>query len=141
MELLGRYSKFPPLPQFTRESRTARPTDRSHRPQRYKIAQRLSAHERAAVVAAYVAGASSQQVATQFQISKPAVLDLLREAGVVRVRHFMSPEQVVEAAGLYGQGWSIAKIAEQLKFGQRTVWRNLTLHGVPMRRPWERPHG
>lgn len=140
VELLGRYSRLAELPRFTLESRTARHTDRPDRPaQRYKIAHRLSAQERSAVVAAYVAGASSQQVAKQFQLSKRAVLDILNEAGVIRPRQFMSQEDIVEAAKLYGQGWSLLKIGEHLNFGQGTVWRNLTQHGVPMRKRWDHP--
>ena len=141
VELLGRYSRLRPLPKFTLASCTARRTDLSadSKPQkRHKVAQRLSPQQRATLIEAYVAGASSRRLMEQFGLGKGPVLDILNEAGVVRKPRVMTQAQIAKAAALYGKGWSTITLGEHFGFNPGTVWLKLKQDGVPMRQPWER---
>jgi AraC-like DNA-binding protein len=142
VELLGRYSRFGPLPRFTLESCTGRRTDHSGtvRPsKRHKISQRLTDEERSALIEAYANGASSDKVMQQFGISKSAVLSILDQAGVTRRVQTPTHEQLSEAERLYvEERWSLKRIGQHLGFGDTTIHRHLKLRGVQTRHPWER---
>ncbi len=45
----------------------------------------------------------------------------------------MDEQQVQQAADLYAQGWSVARVGGELGFNGGTVWLALRKHGVRMR--------
>ena len=45
----------------------------------------------------------------------------------------MTPEQVAKAGALYEQGWSMAKIAIEMRVDDSTVYRRLKAAGVATR--------
>ncbi len=53
-------------------------------------------------------------------------------------RQGMSEDQVRQAVRLYGEGWSLQRLAERYGCDDETVRTHLKQTGVRMRRPWER---
>ena len=45
----------------------------------------------------------------------------------------MSPDQVAKAAGLYQQGWSMAKIAAEMRVDDSTIYCRLKAEGIQTR--------
>ncbi|BBZ06876.1 hypothetical protein MDOR_10450 [Mycolicibacterium doricum] len=78
---LGRFSPSNESPDQD-DSAHAKAKDRFDTPPRKR--QRLTARLRADVVAAYVTGQTSRQVAETFDLGKSTVLGILKDAGVVR---------------------------------------------------------
>ena len=144
VELLGRYSKMGPLPQFTLEPRTARRTNRpndsaaSSPGQRHKVRQRLSPAEQTELVERYTAGASMNELMKAFRLGKGTVRGLLEEAGVVRHQRRLAEAELQQAERLYIEGLSLGRVGEQLGFSADAIWLALRRRGVAMRRPWER---
>lgn len=146
VELLGRYSKFPALPQFTLEPCTARRTGRPREStpnlprKRHKIRQRLSPAQQTDLIERYTTGASMNELVAAFQLSKGAVHGLLEDAGVTRRMNIPTASQVAEAERLYvKESWSLKRIGQHLGYNTATIHRHLKRRGVVMRRPWERP--
>lgn len=71
-----------------------------------------------------------------FQLSKASVLKLLDEAGVTRRRRDVD-KHIEEAARLYAEGWSVARIGKHFGIAGGTIHRHLKQRGVTMRRPWD----
>jgi hypothetical protein len=53
----------------------------------------------------------------------------------------MNEQEIVEAARLYRQGWSLARLGGHFGVDGATVWRDLRQRGVLMRKPYERGSG
>jgi DNA-directed RNA polymerase specialized sigma24 family protein len=47
-------------------------------------------------------------------------------------------EQLREAVRLYGEGWSLQRLAKRYSCDAETVRQRLRTVGVEMRQPWER---
>jgi len=103
--------------------------------------RRLGATEVAALIETYREGRSNKAIAQRFGIHRVTVTALLRRHGVERRRSGLAPEEVPEAASLYGQGWSLAKLGRKFnppvahrcptltvaltgsgRFGDRALW-------------------
>jgi uncharacterized protein YjcR len=50
----------------------------------------------------------------------------------------MSAVLLAEAVRLYGEGWSLQRLAERYGCDPETVRQQLRSSGVQMRKPWER---
>jgi predicted HTH domain antitoxin len=131
VEVLGRYSKLPKLPNPPQETGPSRqPTER---PRTHKVAQRLDAETIAQIVTAYEAGQTSIELATRYGVSKNAVLRLLRDRKI-EIRHQpLTLEQLEEAVRLYQSGLSLAKVGAH--FGRDASFIHLAFkrHGIPRR--------
>jgi predicted DNA-binding protein YlxM (UPF0122 family) len=99
-----------------------------------KLIHRISSHQIAAMTVHYKQGWSSQKLATTYDISKTSVVQLLREAGVPIRRQGLTAEQAREAARLYQDGQSLARIGERFVVSSGCVRQSLIEQGVKMRR-------
>jgi hypothetical protein len=99
-----------------------------------KLSRRLDPMTVELIIAGYQAGTPSTVLAQQFGIAKSSILRLLHQHGLAkRRRRGMTARQEAKAITLYEQGWSAAKIAEQLQLDDSTVHRRLKGAGVVMR--------
>jgi IS30 family transposase len=96
-------------------------------------ARRLGPAEVASLVERYQAGATARQLAGEFGVHRVTVGKLLRREGVRLRLDGLDPNQVEQAARLYAQGWSSARIGARLGVAPSTVWRGLISRGVRMR--------
>ena len=99
---------------------------------------RLTQDEVDQLIAQYLAGATSYELAEQWHLHRHTITEHLRRAGVLRYRS-LTEIQVTEACRLYLDGWSLARIAAALSCAPHTVRSALLREGVTMRRSWERP--
>ena len=53
----------------------------------------------------------------------------------------LTPKDVGIAAGLYQDGWSLARLGARFGVNGSTVWKALRAQGLAMRAPWERTGG
>ncbi|WP_343971651.1 helix-turn-helix domain-containing protein [Kribbella koreensis] len=65
-------------------------------------------------MAEYNTGTPSQRVADMFKVSKPAVLKILREAGVELRWPRITSDEIRQAAQLYESGLSLADVGKRL---------------------------
>jgi hypothetical protein len=101
---------------------------------------RLDASATAELIDAYRAGARIKDLARQFDVHRTTVPSLLARHGVELRPVGLSPDQVSDAARLYRDGWSLARLGEKFGVDDMTVRRYLLLAGAVMRSPHERPH-
>jgi predicted DNA binding protein len=101
------------------------------RPRQYQ--HRLTPTERVALVAAYEEGIGVRKLATDFGISRSTVTEQMKRQGVRLHSPALLPEEIEEAAQLYGAGLSLAVIADRLNVATKTVHTALRRMGVPMR--------
>ncbi len=66
------------------------------------------------------------------------VSNILHRSQVPMRRRGLSPEQIDEAARLYGEGWSLVRIGERMGMDLTTVLTRLRERGVRMRDTQER---
>lgn len=98
------------------------------------VQRRLRPHEVAELVAAYVAGATTRELADRFGIHRDTVSTHLDRAGVpIRTRCGLSPGDVDEAARLYQEGWSGARLAKKFGVSDHTIRATLRNVGVRIR--------
>lgn len=107
----------------------------AHQPS--KLSQRLSYETVAAIVAAYIAGATTREVGERFGLAHSSVNKLLQQ-GITARRRSPSEDEVQRAVKLYEAGQSTRTIAEHLGFGASTIARALVAAGVTMRRRLDR---
>jgi uncharacterized protein (DUF433 family) len=92
-------------------------------------------------VGAYEAGATSDELAHRYGISRTAVKDLLHRQGVAfRRLPGLSAADVDEAVRLYRRGWLLREIAGKFAVHQETARRALAQRGV-VRRSGHGDHG
>jgi hypothetical protein len=71
-----------------------------------------------------------------YGVRRETISRIIRDASVqVRAQRAISPEQISEAAGLYRQGLSLARLAERYGFDGQTIHTHLRRAGVVMRGP------
>lgn len=99
---------------------------------------RLDASATAGLIDAYRAGVRIKDLAGRFGVHRTTVTSLLACHGVELRPVGMSPDQVLHAAQLYRDGWSLARLGEKFGVDDMTVRRHLLLAGVVMRSPHER---
>jgi hypothetical protein len=79
-----------------------------------------------------------RELAVRFKIHRTTVSDHLRRQGVDARVQGLTEEQAVMAAGLYSQGWSLARLGVRFGVDGMTIRGALLQLGVKMRRPHER---
>ena len=137
---MGRYSNHANLRERLQALLLLEPSrspDRRRRSPK-QVQVRLSTSQQAELLERYLAGERAVELARTFGIDRHTVADHLTRAGVRRPRS-MTDEERIDAARLYGHGWSCARIAQELRRDAGTVWLALKAAQVEMRHPWERP--
>jgi hypothetical protein len=136
VELLGYYSNL--VDWADKLDHLSKFAGQRQEPALHGVVRRLKHDEVSQLVASYEAGATVCQLSTQFNIHRTTVSAHLRRQGA-RVRLTgMTDEQIAEAASLYKQEWSLAKVGEHFGLNGTTVWRALKAYGVPMRHTYTR---
>jgi lambda repressor-like predicted transcriptional regulator len=74
------------------------------------------------------------KLAAEFGVHRDTVHNILERQGVLRPRGLQSDE-LLEAIGLYEDGWSLARLAVEFNVSSSTVNRALRQAGVQVRRP------
>jgi DNA-binding IclR family transcriptional regulator len=85
------------------------------------------------MAAEYQAGATVYELAARFKIHRATVSEHLHSLGVAMRRRGLDQGQVDQAATLYAQGWSVARIGGQFRVDGGTVWLALRAAGVQLR--------
>ena len=101
-------------------------------------AQRLTAEELAELVAGYLAGAQAKELARRFQVHHHTVADVLERSGLQPSATGPGVRPGGSTIQLYRDGWSLARLGEELGVTANTVRRYLLMAGVVMRPPNER---
>lgn len=77
-------------------------------------------------------------LAARWGMHRATVAAQLRRAGVELRRQGLPDDRINEAVRLYGEGWSLLRLAERYSCDDETVRQALMRKGVRLRRPWER---
>ena len=100
---------------------------------------RLDTYEVAALVKAYQAGSTLEEIAAKFGVYVRTAAAHLEREGIPQRRHRLTAEQVAEAVHLYETGWSTIQIGQHLGIYPQSVRYRLVKQGVAMRpRPGSR---
>lgn len=102
------------------------------------LQNRLHAEQQAALVQEYVVGSSIKDLAAKFQVHRTTATAILSRAQVDMRQRGLTAEQTPQAALLYEQGWSLAKVGSHLGVNAETIRKTLRSVGVRMRSPHER---
>lgn len=86
-----------------------------------RVQCRLSPEAAAELVEAYRQGGGIDDLARQFEVHRTTVMAHLDRSGVERRRRGLAREQVDEAAKLYGDGWSLARVGRHFGVNGETV--------------------
>lgn len=95
--------------------------------------RRLSPDEVAQIIADYKAGASIKGLAAKYALHRATVGAQLTRHAVPRRPKGLKREQVHEAARLYEQGWSLARLGEHFGVSSSTVRQRLAQEDVALR--------
>jgi lambda repressor-like predicted transcriptional regulator len=98
-----------------------------------RTAKRLNDEQVKELILAYTDGATFNQLSDRFGISRDTVGAILKRNGVDTHRRFVSEEVAREAARLYEQGMSLARVSKQLDVSYSTLRKKLLKRGVKMR--------
>lgn len=105
-----------------------------------KRAKRLNIVEVERIKAAYIAGASSTELAMEFAVGKNTTCLKLRATGVSVRTNALTQDQMTTATSLYATGTSVARIAGQLGVDDKDAVRfALIRDGVQLRVSQGRP--
>jgi len=130
------YSKHPRLIAAARQALAA-PQNVQRQPaepvRAHRIEDRISAADRAGIVAAYANGETLAHIIDRFDTTRYIVRRLADEAGVPRRIETPSPEDEDRAVLLYECGDSLAKVGLAVGFDPCTVRRILISRGIPRR--------
>jgi hypothetical protein len=101
---------------------------------------RLETQQVLQLVAAYVAGATVQDLTQQFAIHRTTVLEHLKRQGVARRPHRrkLTEQDVAKAVRLYQAGWSTTRLGPHFGVNAETVRKELHRAGVTLRPAWGR---
>ena len=135
MEVLGRYSKHSKLviPTSVPASPIATQIP-PHKPP-HRLDRKVSAETAAQLVADYESGVPSTHLTMIYGLGKGSVLKLLKEAGVQMRNHGLLQENFEEAATLYRNGLSLARVAKRFCCSVDSVRKEFRSHGVQIRPP------
>jgi DNA invertase Pin-like site-specific DNA recombinase len=98
-----------------------------------KVLRKLSPEQVAELSRQYEAGATTLQLAESFGIHRTTVSAHLHRLGVKLRVHSMTTAEVDRAVALYEQGWSAARIGNELRYNDGTVRTALLGRGVKLR--------
>lgn len=96
-------------------------------------ARQLDTEQTQKLIAAYGAGNTVYQLGAQFGIDRRTVGKILIRNGVQTKHPGLTDEDIDQAARLYADGWSLARIGQRLGVTATTVHRRLRERGVAMR--------
>ncbi|MGO1920317.1 MAG: helix-turn-helix domain-containing protein [Microbacterium sp.] len=82
---------------------------------------RLSASNRAELLAGYTAGVSVRELADRFGVHRGTVWEMARRAGLAVRQPELSESVRAQAAQLYGRGLTLAQVAAQLGISNEAV--------------------
>ena len=99
----------------------------------HRRVRRLTADERRTVELSYADCRSVYEVARRFGTTRANVAAILESRGVDRKYNVLSDEDIVRAATLYGDGWSLARLADRYGVSANTVHRALRRLSVKLR--------
>lgn len=85
------------------------------------------------LVADYLAGQTTYELAAAYNVHRHTVTRHLRKAGIRLRLDGLTAEQVDEAVQLYTQGWSLARVASRLGVTADTVRARLLERGIRTR--------
>jgi DNA invertase Pin-like site-specific DNA recombinase len=94
-----------------------------------RTARQLDTEQTQELIAAYRAGSTVYQ----FGIDRRTVGKILTRNGVQTKHPGLGPADVDQAARLYADGWSLARIGQRLGITATTIHRRLREQGVAMR--------
>lgn len=106
--------------------------DVAYVPTPYRTAHQLSSADVDKLVCAWKAGTGVIKLAAQFGIHRHTVLRQLQARGIDTTQK-LTPEELAEAARLYREGWSLARLAERYGISDCTVRTRLIEVDVVMR--------
>ncbi|WP_436495595.1 helix-turn-helix domain-containing protein [Actinokineospora sp. HUAS TT18] len=118
------------LPDLDGSSESGKP--RAAMPRR---AKQLKGERALALIDAYVAGASTREVAERFGIHRLTVSKILKAHGVEARKRRLTKDEIDLAVNLYEQGMSQATIAERIGASPDGIRNQLLKRGVKMRGP------
>ena len=104
-----------------------------------KVAIRPSDDKCQQIVAEYVAGLTTYELAAKHNCHRATVGEILRRRGVPLRRSSPTTDQVNEMVRLYADGLSLAAVGARLDFSARTVMTYLRERGVQTRDIHGRP--
>ncbi|WP_422395091.1 helix-turn-helix domain-containing protein [Nocardia vulneris] len=86
------------------------------------------------MVAAYEAGSSAQTLASEWQLAKASILDILRESDTtIRRQRRLTRDEIDHAIASYHNGESLEQIGKQLGVAHTTIRTALQRRGIPRR--------
>ena len=95
-----------------------------------RVRYRLGEADLDALVAAYEAGATGRQLATQFGLARSTVILLLKQRGIV-VRHpRLTSDEIAEIVRWFQSGVTQAEIGRRIGRDKGHVWHVLRRQGV-----------
>lgn len=105
------------------------------------VQNRLNPEVVAKLVEVYRQGGGIDELAHQFEVHCTTVMAHLDRSGVERRRRGLALEQVDEAAKLYGDGWSLARVGKYFGVNAETVRVAFQRTGTTIRprRGWASP--
>jgi DNA-binding transcriptional ArsR family regulator len=98
-----------------------------------QVQRRLIQDEVDRLVDEYLVGATISDLASRFGVHERTVSAHLERGGVGRRYRLLDDTAVEVAAGLYSEGWSLARVGQHFGVQAGTVLRALRLAGVPTR--------
>ena len=104
-----------------------------------QVQQRLTQEEVDELVRDYETGATIGELAGRFQVHQHTVSAHLERRGVRRRYRLLDDAAVEVAAGLYAEGWSLARVGRHFGVQPGTVLRALRLAKIATRRRVGRP--
>lgn len=118
-----------------RDLSTVPPRDRSQTPpsSQRRAQPRLSGENTRQVIAAYKAGKTVYELATEYGCHRVTISAVLKRNGVSLRCVSPTPEQAAEMVRLYESGLSLAKVGRQLGFNASTVLAHLRNAGIQTR--------
>jgi len=106
-------------------------------PPSYRTVRQMSPTDVDELVRNWEAGIGVVQLAKQFSVHRHTVWRHLQARGIDTTEK-LSEEELTEAASLYMEGWSLARLGDRYGISDGTVRTRLIEAGVTMRKPWEK---
>ncbi|WP_068033112.1 hypothetical protein [Nocardia mexicana] len=104
------------------------------------LKRRLTDTDRANIISAYHAGASMNQLTTDWQLAKSSILSILRTGGAtIRKQRRLTDTEIDHAITSRKQGDSFTRIGQRLGIPESTIRGTLQRHGINRRENQGRP--
>lgn len=114
-------------------------TSRSEPPKVHKAVVRLGQEGVDGLVARYATGETAAALAGDIGLSKQTIIKLVKAAGVPLQKPRLTAQSAARAVELYSQGWSLARVGDELRCDPTTVRNALLKAGVSTRDANGRP--